>query len=133
MSRENVEVVRRSFEVWNEGDVDAIRRLYTEDVVIETPEVFAIAGPTFAGDDPVGRFVAGLKKEWIDSRWEVERIFDCGDVIVSFHRTTAIGRRSGAEVSRDFAGVFRIRDGLIASEHIYLDRDEALEAAGLRK
>jgi hypothetical protein len=34
-------------------------------------------------------------------------------------------------MSRDFAGVFRIRDGLIASEHIFLDRNEALEAAGL--
>jgi ketosteroid isomerase-like protein len=70
MSDENVQIVRRSFEVWNERDVDAIRRLYTDDVVIETPEVFAVAGPTFAGNDPVGRFVAGLKREWIDSRWE---------------------------------------------------------------
>jgi ketosteroid isomerase-like protein len=29
------------------------------------------------------------------------------------------------------AGVYRIRDGQIASEHVYLDLDAALEAAGL--
>jgi hypothetical protein len=52
---------------------------------------------------------------------------------VSFYRGRGIGRQSGVEVVRDLAAVYRIRDGLIASERIYLDRDEALEAAGLRK
>jgi hypothetical protein len=36
-------------------------------------------------------------------------------------------------VARDLAAVYRIRDGLIASEWVYLDRAEALEAAGLRR
>jgi ketosteroid isomerase-like protein len=36
MSQEDVEIVRRAFDVWNEGDVEAIRRLYTEDVVVQT-------------------------------------------------------------------------------------------------
>jgi hypothetical protein len=33
----------------------------------------------------------------------------------------------------DPKGVNRVRDGLIASERVYLDREEALEAAGLRE
>ena len=45
---------------------------------------------------------------------------------MSFYRGRGI-------VVRDLAAVYRIRDGLIASERIYLDRQEALEAAGLRK
>ena len=28
MSQENVDVVRRGFEAWNAGDVDALRELY---------------------------------------------------------------------------------------------------------
>ena len=55
------------------------------------------------------------------------------DLVVSFYRGTGVGRESGVEVVRDLTGVYRIRDGKIASERIYLDRDEALEAAGLRK
>ena len=35
MSRENVEIVRRSFDAWNEWDVEAIRSLYADDVVVE--------------------------------------------------------------------------------------------------
>ncbi len=42
-----------------------------------------------------------------------------------------MGRESGIEVVRDLAGVYRIRDGKIASERIYLDREEALKAVGL--
>ena len=37
MSRD-VEIVRRSFEAWNEGDVEGIRRCYTEDAVIENTD-----------------------------------------------------------------------------------------------
>jgi ketosteroid isomerase-like protein len=34
---------------------------------------------------------------------------------------------------RELTGVYRIRDGKIARERIYLDRDKALEAVGLRE
>jgi ketosteroid isomerase-like protein len=54
-------------------------------------------------------------------------------VVLSFYRVFGIGRRSGVQVVRDLAGVYRIRDGMIASERVYLDRDAALEAAGLRR
>ena len=50
---------------------------------------------------------------------------------MSFYRAIGIGRESGVEVVRDLTGVYRLRDGLIVSEHVYLDREVALEAAGL--
>jgi ketosteroid isomerase-like protein len=128
MSEEDVEVVLRSFDVWNEWDVDAIRRLYTKDAVIQTPSgEFTEFGET----DPIGRWVAELREAWAELRWEVERIFDGDDVVVSSYRATFVGRRSGVEVVHRLAGVYRIRDGQIASEHVYLDLDAALEAAGL--
>jgi ketosteroid isomerase-like protein len=36
MSQQDVEIVRRSFDAWNEGDVEAIRGMYTEDAVFES-------------------------------------------------------------------------------------------------
>ena len=54
-------------------------------------------------------------------------------LVVSFYRGVGVGRGSGVEVIRDLTGVHHIRDGKIASERIYLDREEALEAAGLRE
>jgi ketosteroid isomerase-like protein len=132
MSQDNIEIVRRAFDVWNEGDVEAIRRLYTEDVVVQTG--ITEFGRTFEGDDQIGRWVAELQETWAEVRWEPERVFEGDDdLVVSFYRGIGVGRESGVEVVRDLTGVYRIRDGKIASERIYLDRDEALEAAGLRE
>jgi ketosteroid isomerase-like protein len=132
MSREDVEIVRRSFDAWNEGDVQAIRGFYTEDAVIRTP--ITEFGRTFEGDDPIGRWIAEMRETWAAVHWDVERIFDGGDgVVVSFYRSISTGRKSGIEVVRDLTGVHRIRDGLIAVDEVFLDRDEALKAAGLRE
>jgi ketosteroid isomerase-like protein len=131
MSEEDVEIVRRSFDAWNEGDVRAIRGCYTEDVVLQTP--ITEFGRTFEGDDPIGRWIAEMRETWAEVHWDVERIFEGDGVVVSFYRSISIGRKSGVEVVRDLTGVSRIRDGLIASETVYLDREEALKAAGLRE
>jgi ketosteroid isomerase-like protein len=131
MSQEDVEVVRRSLDAWNEGDVDAIRRLYTDDVVVQTG--VTEFGRTFEGDDPIGRWVTEIRETWAEVHWEIERIFEADDVVVSFYRAIGVGRESGVEVMRELTGVYRIRGGRIASERIYLDREEALEAVGLRE
>ena len=128
MSRD-VEIVRRSFEAWNEGDVPAIRRCYTEDAVIETP--ITEFGRTFEGDDPLGRWIREMRETWAEVSWDVERIFEGDGVVVSFYRSVSTGRASGIEVVRDLTGVHHIRDGLIARDRVFLDRDEALEAAGV--
>jgi len=44
-----------------------------------------------------------------------------------------VGRESGVEVRRELTGVYRLRNGKIASERIYLDREEALRAVGVRE
>ena len=68
---QNVEIVRRSFEAWNEGDVPAIRRCYTEDAVIETP--ITEFGRTFEGDDPLGRWIREMRGT-AETHWgDVER------------------------------------------------------------
>ena len=97
--------------------------------MIQTP--ITEFGRTFEGEDPVGRWIAEMRETWADVHWEVERIFEGDGVVVSFYRSISIGRTSGAEVVRDLTGVHRIRDGLIAREQVFLDREEALQAAAL--
>ena len=131
MSQQDVEVVRRSFDVWNEGDIEAIRGLYAEDAMIESGIVEL--GGTMEGDDPIGHWVAEMKETWAEARWELERVVEGDGVVLSFYRAVGIGRLSGIEVVREVAAVYRIRNGLIASERVYLDRDEAVKAVGLRE
>jgi ketosteroid isomerase-like protein len=72
-----------------------------------------------------------MQETWAKVHWEIERIVEAGDVLVTFHRGTVVGRESGVEVMRELTTLFRVHDGKIASERIFLDRDEALEAVGL--
>ena len=129
MSQENVEVVRRSFDAWNSWDLEALRRIYAEDAMVETG--ITGFGRTFKGEDPIGRWAAEMRETWAEVRWELDRIIESEDVVVSFYRGIGIGRESGVEVVRDLTGVYRVHDGLIVSERVYLNREEALEAAGL--
>jgi hypothetical protein len=48
-----------------------------------------------------------------------------------YARVIAKGRASGIELDRELGGLWEIREGLVIKEWIYLDRTEALEAAGL--
>jgi hypothetical protein len=52
MSQENVEILRGSFDAWNEWDVETLRRFYAEDPVIQTG--ITELGRTFASDDASG-------------------------------------------------------------------------------
>jgi ketosteroid isomerase-like protein len=63
---------------------------------------------------------------------EVERTFDAGDSVVAFIRFWARGQ-GGAEAEMHQAGIFTVRDGKLASWQVVFDRDQALEAAGLRE
>ena len=60
-----------------------------------------------------------------------DRLFDAGDRVVVFFHEVAKGRESGAVVETDTGVIFTVKDGSVVRVDPYMDRDEALEAAGL--
>jgi ketosteroid isomerase-like protein len=68
--------------------------------------------------------------DWDELRFDSEEIIQLGeDRLVSVGRMSGRGRASGATVETPWAVVLIIEDGLVARERIFLDRQEALEAA----
>ena len=67
-------------------------------------------------------------------RFEIERLryVDAGDSVVVFCRSSGRGRVSGVELEVESIHVWELRDGKVGRLVTYLDRDEALKAAGLR-
>ena len=63
---------------------------------------------------------------------EVEELFDAGDDVVVFLNTYSRGRATGIELQPRVAHLLRFRDEKCVECVTYLDRDEALKAAGLR-
>ena len=135
MSQENVEFVRRWYEVaTSKADLlAAMPRTMAfchPDVEWSAPE----DGTTYRGREGVRQRL----KEWLNSfddyRYEIDRIIDCGnDEVLVKASEVGRGAASGAEVRQANYELLTIRDGLIVRIREYYDESKALEAAGLRE
>ncbi|MEK6252213.1 MAG: ester cyclase [Actinomycetota bacterium] len=72
-------------------------------------------------------------EEFNDYWFEGEELIDAGDKVVLFWRQGGEGKASGIRVEGEGGTVFSLEDGRISRARVYLDRAEALEAAGLRE
>lgn len=131
MLRENVETVRRAIAAVNDRDVDRYLACCTADVQLRAPR--GVGGGVYDGPDGIRRFNVNLFDAGRDFRIVIEGLEPVGsDRVLAFLRITFHGRASGIAVADDFptANVYDLVDGRIARVRIFLDRHEALEAAG---
>jgi ketosteroid isomerase-like protein len=145
MSSENVELVRR---IQPSGkDLVLLFADDTEGLVSEED------GAKFADDFEV-RFISehgmsgeldssgadglgAMWREWLTPfksyRLEVEEIIDAGRDVITFVQVEAETERDGVVMRHAPASIWKFDEkGKIVALHFYLDRAEALEAAGLR-
>ena len=136
MSRENVEIVRRGYELLaSASDESARRAAYPQfshpDAEIVPPAAYPDAETSYRGVEGALRWQQELDEIWDDWRIEAERIQDAGDRIVVFVRVSGTAKQSRASVSISTAHVLTMRDGRMTRLEIFLDRRDALKAVGL--
>jgi hypothetical protein len=132
MSQENVEVVERVIAAVNHRDIDSYLACCTEDIQLQTPWA-AIEG-VYEGPDAIRRFFVDIEDIGPDFRIEVERLVSSGeDQVLAFLRATVSGRASGIPAASDMptANIYDLVEGKIRRIRIFLDRQQALEVAGL--
>ena len=83
------------------------------------------------GHDALTGWIERWLEAWDDAWDVVEEIIEDGEVVVAATRVHGRGRRSGMEISQRLFDVFELRDGKVLRVTEYLDREEALQAAGL--
>jgi ketosteroid isomerase-like protein len=131
MSRENVEVIRRFLEHWN-ATRDFPWELVDPDILYVIDPPAWLAG-TYRGRAEVEDMVRSTLEIYDEFRFEGDEFIDAGDAIVVLGAVHARGALSGASVVQTAAIESRVHDGRIYAFRAYLDRDAALEAAGLRE
>ena len=130
MSQENVELVRRAYERLNGGDVDALIELCDPSFRLDMSE--RVFNPqTYEGHEGIRRFYEDVRDVWGEYRWDAEELLDAGESVVALLRAQGRGRGSGLEIDRRIAMLWAVRSGRATSVRLYVNRDEALEAAGL--
>ena len=132
MSQENVEIVRRAVAAVNQRDIDGYLACCANDVQLSTP-LAEVAG-VYEGPDGIRRFFADLGDTSPDFKITTERLEAVGtDRVLAFMLVTGTGRASGIPQEARTGNVYDLADGKIERIRIFVDREQALEAIGLRE
>jgi ketosteroid isomerase-like protein len=133
VSREAAEVVRELCDALNVNDTERMACIAHPDVVQYGTRGGIDQDRVVRGREAVMEYWDEVADAWESLHFEPERLIERGDLVVAFWRETARSRHSDLEVESQTASVFRLRDGMIVEITGYLDRDEALRAAGIAK
>jgi ketosteroid isomerase-like protein len=145
MSDENVEIVRQLAEVFRtrdgtaeasigERELAAITDALDPDIEWDATRTFVEdLGGTYHGHNRVAEWWGRWLEAWETIEFEMTELIDAGDhVFLWIQHQTMRGRGSGLEVDAPpYGWVFTFRDGKMTRGALYLEREEALEAAGL--
>jgi len=124
MSRHGI--FARLVAAWNEGDVDAVLALMTDDV---RWHVAAGAFAPIEGKAGVRAFLDQLRSDMTETRWRILRHAEAGELLF-VEGVDAYRRTNGIEVAAPYAAVVEFRGERIVAWRDYLDtrRMEKLRA-----
>jgi ketosteroid isomerase-like protein len=128
MSEENLEIVRRVFTAFSEGDTAAWLQDMDPDVVLHVEQ----AGQgVYRGHEGVIKSLVDWTEDFDDFKVVPEEFLDNGDYVVVRTRQTGSGKSSGAPMEGLFWFVCEMREGKVVRIHVLNTEQEALEAVGL--
>jgi ketosteroid isomerase-like protein len=132
MSEENLEIFRRHVAAFNDGDLDAMADLVTEDFEF-IPYLAAVVEKTatYRGRDWLRQYREDAGAAWDDIQVRIDEIRDLGDRAVAFGEIRGRGRGSGLDIRVPLAWVADFHQGKVSRLQSYENAIEALEAAGL--
>jgi ketosteroid isomerase-like protein len=130
MSQENVAMLHRAFDAFTRRDKAAWLELCDPNVelaaVADWPETDPIRGREAAWE-----FLVATDEPWEHGSYELAEVIDGDDRIVAHQRRDLRGKASSVEVEYDYWLVLTVRDGKALRLEWFVDREAALEAAGL--
>ena len=125
----NLDVLQRFVDAFNSRDVDLIVADVHQDAELhEWPE--APGSQSYRGPDGLRRALEVWFDAWESMQVEVTDIHEVDDrILVTLHQP-AKGKGSEVEVEIDSYNVYTFDKGKVTRIELFLNRDDALEAAG---
>jgi ketosteroid isomerase-like protein len=132
MSRENVEVVRRAFELLVAGDIDSLAELIPEDGELRSAIAGGSTGAIYRGVPGMRQYLADLAEAWERFDQVADEFIDLNENgVLMIFRVHARARTSGVELAQRLAVHWTFEDGKPWRGVGYSDVDEARRAVGL--
>jgi ketosteroid isomerase-like protein len=127
---ENVKIVRRWFELWNEGDLTGQLDAIDSEFEFRTSGVFPGLNPVYSGREGYARFWDDFRAPWASLAIALNEVHENGDLVAALFTFEATGR-DGMTVRRQAGNVFAMHGGLISRVDAYGEWNPTLESAGL--
>jgi ketosteroid isomerase-like protein len=132
MSQENVEIVRRIYSEWERGEFGRTVERFDPEVVFESFMPDSSERIIAHGPRGVEAFMREFLAQWRDYRVFGEEFQQLGEEKVFVAGSQAAkGRQSGAAVEVPAFTIWTFRHGRVTRLVFELDRQKALEAAGV--
>jgi ketosteroid isomerase-like protein len=130
MSQENVEMVRAALAAVNRGDLQAAFKGAARDAEVDLSRAVGLDRGVYRLHE-FRRLAEEFAKSWESVRYEADEFIEAGEHVVTPFTNRLLGR-DGVEVQARGTWLWTIRDGVVARLCLYQEREEALEAAGLK-
>ena len=139
MSQGNVEIVRGVNDAFQEGvehgDFTAgfATGLVSEDSELVAPAEY-VEERSYRGREAFAEFVQRWTEDFDQYSIQTQELIDAGnDRVFGSFRQSGIGKGSGVPIEVEYFLVFELENEQVVRTQIYLDHEQALEAAGLRE
>ena len=133
MSQENVEVVRRAFEIFAREGPEAVVDFWDPEIELWLPSGMIQAGGTYRGHAAVLDWMREWAEAWEEIDYKPGEFTEAGDAVLVRVLYDGRGKGSGVRVEGTFWYLITLRNGKTVRWELYPERIQALEAAGLRE
>jgi ketosteroid isomerase-like protein len=126
-----VDVVRRSNDAFNRGDLDGVIALSDPEIEVEDiPEL--PEAKVFRGHEGLRELLALNWEPWESVVVEAQRLIEVDpETVLLLSRNRWRVKESGVEIVQARASIYKVRDDLIVRAWFYADQRTALAAAGI--
>lgn len=121
---ERLEIVRRGFEAFNDGDLAAVDQLLHDDVIAVIPDDLANSG-RYEGHAGFARMLGHWVEPWEELEIEVLELIEEEDVVLAPAVQHGRGSGSGVEISMRVVFLMRFRGDRVAYWRLCETLDEA--------
>ena len=132
MSQENVEIVKRAADAFNERDVETFMALTTPDFEWTT-SMAAVEGEVFVGRKGIETYFGRMGESWDEFLVVSGEFRDLGNAVLWHGELKGRGRVSGVPVTAPLDFISDVRSGKIWRLRSFLDQGEELRARGLEE
>jgi ketosteroid isomerase-like protein len=130
MSQENVEIVQRGIDAWNQRDLTTLLALFRSDGELDWSRSRGPFRGVYRGRGEIETFWNEFFSTFEEIRIQTHGIRDAGSEVV-VPNTAKFRGREGIEVGARSTFVFTVEDGKTTRFRMFQEQAEALEAAGL--